>query len=66
MGGEKEHKKQMAETTAKPGRKTFNGATITESVAQGSDYTVREGAAPTRTDTLWAPNPLFIETEGGQ
>ena len=45
-------------------RRPSNAATVSESVAQGSDCTVTAGAAATRTDTLWAHNPLSLETEG--
>ena len=43
-------------------RRPSNAATITESVAQGSDCTVTAGAA-TRTDTPWVHNPLSQERE---
>ena len=39
-------------------RRPSNTATVTESVAQGSDCTVTAGSAATRTDTLWVHKPL--------
>ena len=38
-------------------RRSSNAATVTESVAQGSDCTVTAATVATRTDTLWAPSP---------
>ena len=59
----REHKKKQSLVQV---RRSPHAATVTESVAQGSDCTVTAGAAATRTDTLWAHNPLCLETEGGR